>query len=137
MTSSESIADALRTFFAKNASGDVSTFEEVVSTTEAAFAVGSTAQEWFLGQDAVRAAYGLEGVLIEPGDILAWENGETGWAVAKPLFSIPGGPSFRLRFTAVFVQERGGWKLVHLHGSYPVPDETAIEHPEWWDSASA
>jgi ketosteroid isomerase-like protein len=107
-----------------------------VSTDEAALAIGSSAREWFQGQQAVRGAYGLEGVLIEAGAILGWENGETGWAVAKPLFSIPGGPSFRLRFTAVFVQERGGWKLVHLHGSYPVPDEVAIEHPEWWESSS-
>jgi hypothetical protein len=33
----------------------------------------------------------------------------------------------------VFVQERGGWKLVHLHATYPLPDEVAIEHPEWWE----
>ena len=64
-------------------------------------------------------------------------NGDTGWAIAKPLFSIPDGPSFRLRFTAVFVQERGGWKLIHLHGSNPVPDEVAVEHPEWWESRTA
>jgi hypothetical protein len=31
-------------------------------------------------------------------------------------------------------QERGGWKLIHLHGSHPVPDEVAVEHPEWWDA---
>jgi ketosteroid isomerase-like protein len=131
---SETVAEALRTFFAKNASGDVSTFDEVVSLEEHVLAVGSTAREWFHGQQAVRSAYGLEGVLIDPGAVDAWENGDTGWAVAKPLFSIPGGPSFRLRFTALFVQERGGWKLVHLHGSYPVPDEVAVEHPEWWEA---
>ena len=133
MRESPAVAEALRTFFAKNASGDPATFEEVVSTEEAALAVGSTAGEWFQGQEAVRGAYGLEGVQIDPGEVLAWENGETGWAVATPLFSIPDGPSFRLRFTAVFVEERGGWKLAHLHGSYPVPDEVAVEHPEWWE----
>jgi hypothetical protein len=134
VNASPEVATALSTFFEKNASGDVSTFEEVVSAEEAALAIGSTAREWFAGQDAVRGAYGLEGVLIDPGEIDAWENGDTGWAVATPLFSIPGGPSFRLRFTAVLVRERGGWKLVHLHGSYPVPDEIAVEHPEWWDA---
>lgn len=134
MKPSTTVAQALSTFFARNASGDLSTFEEVVSSEDAVLAIGSAAREWFSGQAAVRGAYGLEGILIEPGTIEAWENGDTGWAVARPLFSVPGGPSFRLRFTAVFVHEAGTWKLIHLHGSYPVPDETAMEHPEWWES---
>jgi ketosteroid isomerase-like protein len=134
MEPSAEVAAALETFFAKNASGDISTYEEVVSNEEAVLAIGSASREWFAGQAAVRGAYGLEGVLIDPGEIDAWENGDTGWAVSRPLFSIPDGPSFRLRFTALFVRERGGWKLIHLHGSYPVPDEVAIEHPEWWNA---
>jgi hypothetical protein len=137
MRESPEIAAALETFFAKNASGDVATFDEVVSTEEATLAIGSSVQEWYAGQAAVRSAYGLEGVLIEPGDVAAWENGDTGWAVARPLFSIPDGPSFRLRFTAVFVRERSAWKLIHLHGAYPVPDEVAVEHPEWWELESS
>jgi hypothetical protein len=133
MHASAEVARALATFFAKNASGDITTFDEVVSSEEAVLAIGSSAREWFAGREAVRGAYGLEGVLIEPGQVDAWENGDTGWAVARPLFSIPDGPSFRLRFTAVFVRE-SGWKLIHLHGSYPVPDEVAVEHPEWWEA---
>jgi hypothetical protein len=135
MERSDGVAAALWTFFEKNTSGDVSTFDEVVSSSDGVLAIGSTAREWFRGQEAVRGAYGIEGVQIDPGPIEAWDNGETGWAIARPLFSIPGGPSFRLRFTAVFVHEDGRWKLAHLHGSYPVPDELAIEHPEWWDAA--
>lgn len=42
--------------------------------------------------------------MIDPGEILAWENGGTGWAMAQPTFSIPGGPSMQLRFTTVFVE---------------------------------
>ncbi len=132
MHESAEVAVALRTFFEKNASGDTSTFEQVVSGEDAVLAIGSAVQEWHAGQEAARDAYGLEGVLIDPGAVEAWENGDTGWAVAKPLFSVPGGPSFRLRFTAVFVREDGVWKLIHLHASYPVPDEIAMAHPEWW-----
>jgi hypothetical protein len=134
MQSSAAVAGALATFFVSNASGDATTFDEVVSAEEAVLAIGSTAREWFAGQEAARGAYGVEGVLIEPGHIDAWENGDTGWAVAQPSFSIPDGPSFRLRFTAVFVREDESWKLIHLHGSYPVPDEVAVSHPEWWET---
>ena len=137
MGSSEEVAAALANFFAQNASGDVSTFDEVVSREEAVLAIGSTAGEWYSGQTAARGAYGLEGVLIDPGAVQGWENGDTGWAVARPLFSIPDGPSLRLRFTAVFVREDGRWKLIHLHGSYPVPDDVAADHPEWWEGAPA
>lgn len=133
MQQSPSVATALATFFAKNASGDATTFDEVVSSDEAVLAIGSAAREWFSGQTAVRSAYGLEGVEIAPGVIEAWENGDTGWAVARPAFSIPDGPSMRLRFTAVFVRETGAWKLIHLHGSFPVPDEVAFTTPQWWD----
>lgn len=134
MQASPAVAAALATFFEKNASGDVSTYDEVVSREEAVVAVGSTAREWFAGQEAVRGAYGVEGVLIDAGTIDAWENGDTGWALAQPTFTVPDGPSFRLRFTAVFILEDGSWKLIHLHGSYPVPDEVAVEHPEWWEA---
>lgn len=133
MQPSEHVARALVTFFVKNTTGDRATFDEVVSSEEGVIAIGSAAREWFEGQSAVRGAYGTEGVEIDPGPIHAWENGDTGWAVARPTFSVPGGPSLRLRFSAVFVREAGEWKLVHLHGSYPVPDETAMAHPEWWD----
>ena len=134
MRESTAVADALRTFFEKNASGDASTYDEVVSSEEAVLAIGSSAGEWASGQEAARGAYGLPGVLIDPADVEAWENGDTGWASARPQFTIPDGPSFRLRFTAVFLRESGAWKLVQLHASYPVPDEVAIEHPEWWDA---
>jgi hypothetical protein len=134
MQESTAVAEALRTFFEKNASGDVTTFDEVVSSEEAVSAIGSTAAEWHSGQVAARDAYGLPGVLIDAADVEAWENGDTGWAVARPQFTIPEGPSFRLRFTAVFLRENGAWKLIQLHASYPVPDEVAIEHPEWWET---
>ncbi len=134
MQPSLAVADALTTFFAKNASGDPSTFHDVVSRDDAVLAVGSSVLEWFSGQTAVRGAYGLEGFEIEPGPIDAWENGDTGWAACRPLFLAPGGATLRLRFTAVFVREDGAWKLIHLHGSYPVPDELAMSHPEWWSA---
>ncbi|MGH3065278.1 MAG: nuclear transport factor 2 family protein, partial [Gaiellaceae bacterium] len=97
MRESSEVAQALRTFFEKNASGDATTYDEVVSSEEAVLVVGSTAGEWHSGQNAARAAYGLPGVLIDPADVEAWENGDTGWAVARPQFTIPDGPSFRLR----------------------------------------
>jgi hypothetical protein len=135
MQASDEVAAALRSFFEKNASGDPATFDEVVSSDASVLAIGSTAREWFAGQEAVRAAYGIEGMHVDPGDVQAWESGDAGWAASRVVFSTPDGElSIRLRFTAIFVREDGAWKLLQLHGSYPVPDEIAAAHPEWWDA---
>lgn len=45
MHESPAVASALTTFFAKNASGDTSTFDEVVSKEEAVLAIGSSVRE--------------------------------------------------------------------------------------------
>ncbi|MCY7303986.1 MAG: hypothetical protein LH654_13335 [Thermoleophilia bacterium] len=45
MQASPAVAEALTTFFAKNASGDRSTYDEVVSREEAVLPGGSTARE--------------------------------------------------------------------------------------------
>jgi hypothetical protein len=138
MEASEDVAAALRTFFEKNASGDPATFDDVVSSDESVLAIGSAAREWFAGQTAVRAAYGIEGLQVDPGDVQAWKSGNIGWAASPVVFSAPdAGFSIRLRFTAIFVREGGAWKLLQLHGSYPVPDEVAAEHPEWWAVSDA
>lgn len=134
MHESPAVASALATFFAKNVSGDTRRSTGSCGGKRR-FWLSAARREWFAGQEAARGAYGLEGFLIDPGHTDAWENGDTGWAVARPEFSIQGGPTFRLRFTAVFVREDGLWKLIHLHASYPVPDEVAVEHAEWWDAA--
>jgi hypothetical protein len=134
MRESPAVAEALRKFFRSNASGDPSTYPDVVSASDAVLVIGSTAREWFSGQAAVQGAYGLEGAQIDTGQVAAWENGDTGWAVATPVFAFTGGPSIKLRFSAVLVREDGAWKLAHVHGSHPVPDEVAVEHPQWWDS---
>ena len=56
MKESGSVAEALRTFFERNTSGDISTFEDVVSIEAGVSAIGSTAREWFIGQEAARSA---------------------------------------------------------------------------------
>jgi ketosteroid isomerase-like protein len=134
MRESKGVKEALLRFYERNSANDQASFPLVVSREEAVLIVGSAAREWFQGQAAVRGAFGLEGFRIEAGDILAWENGDTGWAVNTPTFVMPdGATTMRLRMTTIFVKEDGAWKLVHIHGSTPVPDEVYMEHQsEWW-----
>lgn len=133
MLESKEVAEALLRFYDRNAANDQSAFHDVVSTSEAVTVIGSSAREWFQGQAAAKAAYGLEQIKIEAGKVQAWEEGTAGWAVNQPQFVLPDGTRMRMRMTTVFVRERGGWRLVHIHGSTPVPDEVYLEHQaDWW-----
>ena len=112
MRESAGVKEALLRFYERNAANDQASFPEIVSKEEAVLVVGSSAREWFAGQKAVRAAFGLEGFRIDPGKVEAWENGDTGWAVNTPAFVMPDGvTTMRLRMTTIFVKEDGDWKL--------------------------
>lgn len=133
MRQSTDVANALLQFYDRNTANDQSSFHKVVSSSEAVCVIGSSAREWFQGQAAARSAFGLEQVRIDAGRIDAWEEGTAGWAINTPRFFLPDGSVMRLRMSTVFVKEDGDWRLVHLHGSTPVPDEVYMEHQdEWW-----
>lgn len=133
MQKSSDVANALREFYERNTANDQASFHKVISASEAVTIIGSAAREWFEGQAAARAAFGLEQVTIDAGKIKAWEEGTAGWAINAPRFTLPDGSVMRMRMTTVFVKEDGGWRLIHLHGSTPVPDEVYMQHQEeWW-----
>jgi hypothetical protein len=136
MKESTEVREALLRFYDRNTANDQAAFYDVITRSEAISIIGSSAREWFQGQEAAHAAYGLERVKIEAGDVQAWEEGTAGWAINKPTFVLPDGTRMRMRMTTIFVLESGGWRLIHLHGSTPVPDEVYLEHQtEWWPAA--
>ena len=133
MKQSTDVRDALLRFYDRNAANDQAAFHDVISESEAVLVIGSSAREWFEGQAGAHAAFGLEGIEIEAGEVRALEEGSAGWAINTPSFVLPDGTRMRLRMTSIFVKERGGWRLVHIHGSSPVPDEVYLEHQAaWW-----
>ncbi|MGX9351797.1 adenylate/guanylate cyclase domain-containing protein [Shimia sp. W99] len=54
----------------------------------------------------------------------AYENGATGWACLNHelIFANQPDRQFSVRTTLVFVLEDGAWKIVHRHGSVPIPN---------------
>lgn len=54
----------------------------------------------------------------------AYENGDTGWACLTHEIAFEPAPdtSFLVRTTLIFTLEDGAWKVVHRHGSVPVPN---------------
>jgi hypothetical protein len=72
------------------------------------------------------------GIAFKPGSIRA-ADGDSGWAVDDTEIVLPNGVSFTTRTTFVAHRETDGtFRLVHIHASWAVPDEVAIEHAHEW-----
>lgn len=54
----------------------------------------------------------------------AFESGETGWACLTHEVTLANQPDrkFHVRNTLIFALEDGSWKIVHRHGSVPIPN---------------
>src|SRR3712207_5712357 len=65
-------------------------------------------------------------VNISPGETEAFREGSVGWGLARPLITLPNGKSFSPRWSAVFHQENGEWRVVQVHASVGVPNEELL-----------
>ena len=63
---------------------------------------------------------------FSPGEIKAYEEGSVGWGIARPTFILPNGKQIPFRWSAVFHQEDGEWKMVQFHASVGVPNEQLL-----------
>jgi len=84
--------------------------------------IGTDPAEWWRGQEA-RAIWARQ--IEELGtfpftcdEIEAWEEGSVGWASVKETINWEGGP-MDARATYVLHLERGEWKVVQVHWSFP------------------
>jgi hypothetical protein len=131
MEHSDELRDLTLRFYEATTTGDLSFIERHVSRREGTVFVGTDPNEWWEGfepfVEAMRAqseAMGGEGLQIVAGQLQAYREGSVGWAIDRDaLFLLPDGTQIPFRSTAVFVQEDGEWKVVHLHASIGVRNE--------------
>jgi ketosteroid isomerase-like protein len=90
-------------------------------------AVGTDPSDWFEGEQAFaqlrQEMAEMSDITFSPGTISAYEEGTVGWGIARPTLALPNGKQVSLRWSAVFHQEAGQWKLVQYHASVGVPNE--------------
>ena len=103
-----------------------------LATREPGFLLMGTApSEWFTSAAAaepmIRASLeGGSGQIPDNVEIEACQEGSVGWAGVRWRSQLPNGASIALRWTQIFHQEGGMWKLVHGHVSVAVPDELVM-----------
>jgi hypothetical protein len=135
MQRSAAVRAAMLRFYDRLSASDVESFEQLVSRDPATLVIGTAPGEWVTERDRLRFGFEAEGVRIEPGEPVGFEEGTLGWVVDQPTFFFPDGSSMRTRLTSVMHQEDGSWRLVHMHVSVGVPDEEAAELQRRWSSA--
>lgn len=111
---------------------DRAALEDLMSSEGYLAGIGSDPREWWTGHDGVQANLAhLEELPpfeteLDPAQIVAYANGDTGWAAAQVRVRFQNGAEFVLRNTNLFVIERGHWRVAHWHTSIGVTNEDAI-----------
>jgi class 3 adenylate cyclase len=86
---------------------------------------GTDPDEWWHGREAgavwARQLEEVGPLSVTATEIEAWEEGSVGWAAVKETISSEG-KTFDSRATYVLHLERGEWKIVQVHWSFPQPN---------------
>ncbi len=127
MKRSDELQDIILAAFDDYSSDNASVIERYTSRQDEVRLIGTDPDEWFEGE---RAAEVLKREAEDPSfrvssldDLEAFAEGSVGWASGRPKWILEDGTEIPSRWTAVFHQEDGEWKMVQAHTSVGVSDE--------------
>jgi len=132
MQESIEVADAMLNFYDRLSANDVASFERIVSTHPATVVVGTAPGERVTERDRLRFGFETEGVSMETGGAIGYQEGSMGWVLDEPTMYLPDGSGIKTRLTGVFHREGEAWMLVHMHVSVGVPDDEVVDLQKRW-----
>jgi hypothetical protein len=100
---------------------------DMYSNHEGVVIIGNDPQEWFEDRQSILSflnAGGSSKLEILVHDIKAFCEGSVGWTMDRVTVILPNGMDLPVRHTRIFHKEDDSWKLVHLHVSIAVPNES-------------
>jgi ketosteroid isomerase-like protein len=119
--SSEIRAEVLRYYDTMRA-GDMAALNELVAV-DGMIGVGTNSAEYwpdryaFLGSMENMVTMMGGSFDLTPQNILAYQDGDFGWALDLPTVRTPDGSGFPVRLTMAFQRDNGRWRLIMLHAS--------------------
>ena len=122
-------------FYQAVSTGDFENLERIVSHQPGSMWIGTDPSEWWEGPEAVIKAWQTQTaemggpVPIAGGDARAYQHGDVAWVSDRPVFRLPDGRNVPFRFTAVWLQEPDGWRIVQAHASFGIANETMLRTP--------
>ena len=129
MEQSPDLKDVMLRYYEAVSQGDVAFMDRILSSQREVLIIGTDPNEWWADPATINQtlrAQAQAGIKIVPGDLLAYREGSVGWVADRGKFVLPDGAEVPVRWTAVFRQEGGEWKLVQGHASIGVPNEEAL-----------
>ena len=127
MERSEELRDLIRATFEAYSRGNASYIDRYTSSQEGVRLIGSDPNEWFEGEQAaevLKQELQEGGVRISSmGEIDAFVEGTVGWASSRLVWASEDGREISTRWTGVFHQEDGEWRMVQGHTSVGVANE--------------
>jgi class 3 adenylate cyclase/ketosteroid isomerase-like protein len=135
LEASAELHEVARRFFSALLRGDIETMRSLWSRDESALSIGTDPEEWEYGGERILqslesqfSTYGQHESQDDPsswviGDVHAWAEGSTGWAVDRSPATVADGSQRTARANLVFRLEDGVWRVVLAHFSLGVPNE--------------
>lgn len=110
-----------------DAGEQIETVQEMYSLQEGVVIIGNDPNEWFEDRETILAfmqAGGSSKLAVTVHDLKACSEGSVGWTMDRVTVKLPNGAEIPVRHTRIFHREDGDWKMVHLHVSIAVPNES-------------
>ena len=127
MERSAELKDIILAAFEDYSSDNASLIERHTSRQAGVRLIGTDPNEWFEGEQAAevlkREAQDPSFRVSALDELEVLAEGSVGWASGRPTWMLEDGTEIPSRWTAVFHQEDGEWKMVQAHTSVGVPDE--------------
>jgi hypothetical protein len=112
-------------------SGDqADSIKEAYSLQDGMTIIGNDPNEWFDDRgsiDGFMNAGGSSKMDITVQNLKAYSEGSVGWTMDRVTVKFSNGAELPVRHTRIFHKENGKWKMVHLHVSIAVPNESIGE----------
>jgi hypothetical protein len=131
MQVSTELCNIIAGWFESVGKGDPSWADHHISRKDGVRLVGTDPSEMLEGEkvaeflrEEVKAMGGV--VKVSLGEVEAYQEGSVGWGLARPTLTLPNGTQVSPRWSAVFHQEDGAWKLVQLHASVGISNEQLL-----------
>jgi ketosteroid isomerase-like protein len=119
-------------FYEAASKGDFEFLDGLLSRRARVLWIGTDPHEWWESPEAVLEAWRTQTAelgspaAITGGNATVWQHGEVAWVSDRPALRLPDGRSFPFRLTAVWVVEPEGWRIVQVHLSLGVLNESVL-----------
>lgn len=133
MEPSTEVKELMTRFYEAASKGNFEFLDGLLSRRAGVLWIGTDPNEWWQNPEAVfkawRAQTSEQGgpAPITGGSATAYQYDDVAWVSDRPTFHLPDGRSLPFRFTAVWLREPEGWRIVQVHSSFGVANEAVLQ----------